>query len=435
MFKYPQNLYCDVRIEKLASTDIVCRRGELEEKRCRLTCGAFVRVFDGNCWRCAAVADLSSVQARIDSLAAQSSPRADINKHPVVEKLSCAHDTRPTPPEQDIRAYPAQQKEKELVSFYKTMFDQKTVAFWTAAYHDRHWRKEFYSSKDAALLWEGQSACVSVSFRLAEKGRAAQGVFTRDFTAPRGLDRYGASLATCVAEYAHHLRHASAAKPGVYPVIFGPMAAGVLAQDCVGSLAGADSLSGGDWRTGKIVGADFLNIIDHGFEEGPAQSCFDDEGTLSAKNWLVKDGVLCSPLHDARTAAAFNSAPTGNARARDIEHEPRLCPTNTWFAPGGDKLDKMIAGVADGFLVKAASGGTVCGNSFSLRPELAYRIEQGKVTSPVIMKALHGEIYETLAGITAVSCEPAQLFRATGVDALNRASGGSHLLVREVTVL
>lgn len=416
MFRYPDGLYCDVRIERLTFSDIRVDATGTREKRCCMRDGALVRVFDGARWRVRGVEDLQSVQANIDALSAQSSPRGDINSHPAVAALSTLHDTLPIPQEKDIRACKPEQKEKELIAFAKPMFGFKDAAGWTARYTDIHWRKEFYSSRDAAILWEEQQARASVSVLLAGKNRASGATFFRDFAAPQGLSRYNPALLTSFSEYAQHLKNASPTQPGRYTVLLAPPAAGILARDGIAPFAFGDA----GWMEGKKICPDFVNVADDGLQDGTAHSFFDDEGARSAKNILIKDGVARAlPVQGNRRAAGFLGMPVAG-------------PTTIYFAPGKDKLDKMISGIADGLLIKSASGGVLRGRDFSLFPELAYRIEQGKVTCPVFIRALRGDMLELLGGISAVSYEPVHFLSHTSVDEEScypKAFGGTHILV------
>ncbi|MDW7662761.1 MAG: hypothetical protein SCL54_15240 [Bacillota bacterium] len=48
MFKFPENLYVDVRIEETFETKISFKKMILQEQKVRNNKGAFVRVYDGN---------------------------------------------------------------------------------------------------------------------------------------------------------------------------------------------------------------------------------------------------------------------------------------------------------------------------------------------------------------------------------------------------
>ncbi len=62
MYKYPEGLYVDVRIEDRFTTRITYRNHELQEQKVRSNKGAFIRVFDGTRWYYASLTDLSNIQ-------------------------------------------------------------------------------------------------------------------------------------------------------------------------------------------------------------------------------------------------------------------------------------------------------------------------------------------------------------------------------------
>ena len=62
-------------------------------------------------------------------------------------------------------------------------------------------------------------------------------------------------------------------------------------------------------------------------------------------------------LHNKATALELGAAPTGNARAHTYADEPLVRMRNTAILPGSSRLDEMIAGVDDGYLLLKTSNG------------------------------------------------------------------------------
>ncbi|HNY11279.1 MAG TPA: DNA gyrase modulator, partial [Candidatus Wallbacteria bacterium] len=87
MFKFPEGLYTDVRIEDVFETKVLFTLNKLEEMKNRKYSGAFIRIFDGSRWYYSSTTDVQNLQAEIDGLAAYAKPRKDIGINPVVKKF------------------------------------------------------------------------------------------------------------------------------------------------------------------------------------------------------------------------------------------------------------------------------------------------------------------------------------------------------------
>ena len=84
-FKFPKDLYTDVRIEDQKSAsyemqdDEVLFNSEICEK------GAMIRIFDGKMWYTAETNDTDAIQKKIDELAKLATPNPEILKNPIVK--------------------------------------------------------------------------------------------------------------------------------------------------------------------------------------------------------------------------------------------------------------------------------------------------------------------------------------------------------------
>jgi len=64
-------------------------------------------------------------------------------------------------------------------------------------------------------------------------------------------------------------------------------------------------------------------VIDDGSVPGLRGSvAFDDEGVLTRKTVIIREGVLVGRLHNRETAAELGEQPTGNGRATSYHHPP-----------------------------------------------------------------------------------------------------------------
>ncbi len=89
MYRFPEGVFSDVRLEESVTTVIAFVMGRLEQRRERTERTAFIRVFDGIRWYFSSLTDprQSTVQEKLDDLAAMASA-GGIEGHPVLDRLS-----------------------------------------------------------------------------------------------------------------------------------------------------------------------------------------------------------------------------------------------------------------------------------------------------------------------------------------------------------
>lgn len=198
-------------------------------------------------------------------------------------------------------------------------------------------------------------------------------------------------------------------RPGIYPVLLSPEATGIFTHESFGHKSESDFMVGdeamkAEWALGKTVGRDLLNIVDDGTVSGTGYTPYDDEGTEGRKNHIITNGKLTGRLHSASTAAALEEGLTGNARAVNFEFEPIVRMTTTYIERGDQPLKDILAGIEDGIYVEAVRHGSGM-STFTMAPERSYRIENGKITKPVRVSVVTGNVFDTLAEVDALSEE------------------------------
>jgi TldD protein len=194
-----------------------------------------------------------------------------------------------------------------------------------------------------------------------------------------------------------------------------------------------------EWEIGKRVGRRILSIVDDGRLRGTGYSPIDDDGQEARKTYLIKRGVLTGRLHSAETAAEFNEESTGNARAVSFEYEPIVRMTSTYIEPGELSREELFGGVKEGYFIKTFTHGSGM-STFTIAPSLAYRIENGKISSPVKIAVVTGNVFQTLGEIDGVSDE-LELISSVGGGCgkmeqfpLPVAVGGPYVRVRKMQV-
>ena len=105
---------------------------------------------------------------------------------------------------------------------------------------------------------------------------------------------------------------------------------------------------------------------------------------------------------------SLGTVPTGNGRRESYKRKAYTRMTNTYFEPGKDKLEDMIASIKYGFLLEDASSGMEDPKNWGIQlmVNVAREIKDGKFTgkvfSPIVMS---GYVPDLLKSITMMSDE------------------------------
>ena len=195
--------------------------------------------------------------------------------------------------------------------------------------------------------------------------------------------------------------------PGKYTCILSPVTTGVFAHESFGHKSESDFMVGDEtmkkeWVLGKKVGSNILNIVDTGSIEGAGYVPFDDEGTKCKKNYIIKDGILNGRLHSSSTATILDENLTGNARAMNFLYEPLVRMTTTFIDKGSDTKESLFANVKEGIYIDTIRHGSGM-TTFTIAPARAYMIHNGKISEPVKISVISGNVMSTLNKIDGIS--------------------------------
>lgn len=408
MYKYPSGLYVDVRIEEEYKTKIAFKVRALEEEKVNNDRGAFIRVYDGNRWYYSTTTDLEGIQQQIDTLAKMATPNPQIDDHPIVKALEVNRATLLQQSAASVANVPSGAKEK-LLRGYLDLIDDPAVVHHSSYYVDNRTVKSFYSSKGAALTYDKQICGIRLNLELVSGENKDQAVVSKaaaDFQELMGLEQYfqeeiAKSIAFC--------RDALPVEPGEYTVLLGPEATGVFTHESFGHKSESDFMVGdetmkAEWALGKTIGKELLTIVDDGGVAGSGFTPYDDEGTAAKKTLIIDQGILTGRLHNAATSVDLGEQLTGNARALNFEFEPIVRMTTTYIGKGDRPLKDIIGEIETGIFVDTIKHGSGM-STFTLAPGRAYKIEQGRISSPVKISVITGNVFKTLAEIDAVSNE------------------------------
>lgn len=406
MFDFNKKFYSDVRIVDSYSTTIVFKNKVLENYKVQKEKRAFLRVFDGNLWYYTSTSNTASINEELKKLYAQGKPNDKISEHPIVKKFEVNKAKANKFDDKPVRNIPKEDKMTLAQKFFP-IYDSEHTKHLVAYYIDKSDKYRFYSSKGADIEHDYQAAGVAYAFSLATGKEHFDG-YTQYFSNYfEDLTNAEPVLKDNFAKSVDYLINAQPCKKGYFPVIMSPQVAGVFAHESFGHKSEADFMIGDEtmrkeWALGKKVGSDILSIYDYGADMGSGYCLYDDEGTLTKKTYLIKDGILTGRLHSAYTAADLGEELTGNARAINCKFEPIVRMTNTMVDGGNQTLDELVAGIEEGYLLETYSHGSGM-SQFTIAPKLAYFIKNGKIASPAKISVITGSVFETLGLIDGLS--------------------------------
>ena len=304
---------------------------------------------------------------------------------------------------------------------------------------------QFYSSKGASIQYDFQHAGSSFHMALAngeDQFSSGQGTSGDSFDKAFDTDQ---TITSWIEESNNFLLNAKPLESaGSYPVVLAPVVAGVFAHESFGHKSESDFMLGDEtlakeWAIGKKVGSSVLSILETGTIAGGGYVPYDDEGTKATQTYLIKDGILTGRLHSATTAAYLSEEVTGNARAVSCDFEPIVRMTNTVIQAGDSTFEELVAGISKGYYIKDYKHGSGM-STFTIAPNMAYEIVDGKIGSPVKIAVITGNVFETLGLIDGASKEVEVFSSITGgcgkmeQAPLNVGLGGPYVRVSKMNV-
>jgi len=242
---------------------------------------------------------------------------------------------------------------------------------------------------------------VNVSIIVEEQGRREQG-------SAGGGGRVGLDGLLAPADWQDKTREAlrialvnlraEAAPAGVMDVVLGPGWPGILLHEAIGhglegdfNRKGSSAFAG---LMGQRIASKGVTVLDDGtIPDRRGSITIDDEGTPSAKNVLIEDGILVGYMQDRQNARLMGARATGNGRRESYAHAPMPRMTNTYMLGGDATPGDLVADMADGIYAVGFGGGQVdiTNGKFVFSCTEAYRVRDGKVGAPVKGATLIGD--------------------------------------------
>src|ERR687898_41625 len=180
------------------------------------------------------------------------------------------------------------------------------------------------------------------------------------------------------------------APAGTMTVVLGPGWPGILLHEAIGhglegdfNRKGVSAFAG---RIGQKVASELVTVVDDGTIPNRRGSLnVDDEGTPTGRTVLIENGILTGYMQDRLNARLMGMTATGKGRRESYAHPPLPRMTNTFMLAGQDDPEEIVRSVKDGLYAVSFGGGQVdiTNGKFVFSASEAYRIEDGKITSPV----------------------------------------------------
>lgn len=156
---------------------------------------------------------------------------------------------------------------------------------------------------------------------------------------------------------------------------------------------------------GERIASKGVTVLDDGtIPDRRGSLSVDDEGTPSAKNVLIEDGILVGYMQDRQNARLMGMKPTGNGRRESYAHPPMPRMTNTYMLGGNAAPGDVVSDVKDGIYAVGFGGGQVdiTNGKFVFSCTEAYRVQNGKIGAPVKGATLIGDGATALKNIRAI---------------------------------
>ena len=206
---------------------------------------------------------------------------------------------------------------------------------------------------------------------------------------------------------------AEPAPAGVMDVVLGPGWPGILLHEAIGhGLEGDFNRKGSSAFAGLMgsrIAAPGVTVLDDGtIPDRRGSISVDDEGTPSARNVLIEDGVLVGYMQDRQNGRLTGGGSTGNGRRQSFAHAPMPRMTNTYMLGGDSSPADILADLKDGIYAVGFGGGQVdiTNGKFVFSCTEAYRVRDGKVGAPVKGATLIGDGATALQQIRAIGNDP-----------------------------
>ncbi len=202
-----------------------------------------------------------------------------------------------------------------------------------------------------------------------------------------------------------------AVKPsaGEMEVVLAAGSSGILLHEAIGHGMEADFNRKNESiysdSIGKLIAEPTVAIVDDGtWHSARGALNFDDEGTVTEKTYLVRDGILETYMHDRISAKHYGVPMTGNGRRQSFRFAPIPRMRCTYMEAGPNTKEEIIQSVKKGIYCESFTNGEVRigPGDFTFYVKTGNLIENGKLTRPIKDANIIGNGPEVLRRVVMV---------------------------------
>ena len=267
-------------------------------------------------------------------------------------------------------------------------------------------RSLIVNSNGVSIENEGTGFGLSLSVIMQNDGQIATAYNSQT---SRFFDMNGEKLANEVCDLAKRSLDTKPVETGDYDVVLDYYAAVGLLQTFINAFDGENVRRGRSIlndKLGEEIANPALSITDNPLlEKGMYTSKCDDEGSVSQKTELIKDGKLNSFIYDIYTANCEGIKTTSNGLRGSYLTTPMISPTNLEFEFSEMKdLSEIDNGVLTTSVLGAHTANPISGD-FSVEASNAFKIKNGELSEPINKAMVSGNIFEIMKSVEGLKSE------------------------------
>ncbi len=202
---------------------------------------------------------------------------------------------------------------------------------------------------------------------------------------------------------------AAPVKSGKYNVVFSQSCVSSLLRPLLGQLSSfavSQHLSLFENKLGQQLLSSKLTVTENPFTKTPFASSFDREGMPRQKKVLINKGKVNTFLYDLEMAKKDGTSTTGNASFSGGSIRPGLGFVEV--KPGKKSFDELLEQIGNGLYIDSLAGTGTGYNTqsgdYSLQAS-GYLIENGKLSRPVTLITVAGNVLKEIGKIIAVGSD------------------------------
>ncbi len=444
--KHSRADYTEIRIEERETTRVSFRGKELENAGGNLDKGGIVRcLIKDHGWGVATFNNLDDLRVKVNQayecarVAHNDEPIALAETEPVQDEIHVSMG-------RDFRDVSLAEKKALIEKYNDAMLSSNNKVVDTNAIYADNFTRMVFANSEGTFIDEERPSVAVACYAFARNGDNVQQALA-SHAGPYGFEYVmdQEELARKTARRAVELLDAKPVEGGKYTVVVNQSLAGVFIHEAFGHMSEADFIYENPkaremMKLGRRFGPDFLNVYDDGSIPGLRGSHkYDDEGTPSRRNVLIKDGILVGRMHSRETAAKMGEKPLGNARALNYRFPPIVRMTNTAIENGKTSFEEIIADIKLGVYACDFYGGETALENFSFSSGYAYMIRDGKIAEMVKDVILAGNLFTTMMNIDAVGNDFKWHMSGGGCGKANQyplpvGMGAPHIRIQNVVI-